>query len=117
MTLPDKAHWKAASDKEVASLKNNNVYTLVSAAAVPIGHKIIGSPWAYKVKADKSYKGRVAVLEWEQAPGVDCVGTFGPVCRLQSIDMVLAIVAEFDLECWRLDYKTVFLNAKVEEEV
>ena len=27
MTLPAKAHWKAASDKEVASLKKNNVYT------------------------------------------------------------------------------------------
>ena len=81
MTLPEKAHWKAASDKEVARLKKNNVYTLVPTAAVPIGHKIIGSRWVYKVKADKSYKGRVAVLEWGQAPGADCVGTFGPVCR------------------------------------
>ena len=43
MTLPAKAHCKAASDKEVASLKNNNVYTLVLATAVPAGHKIIGS--------------------------------------------------------------------------
>ena len=64
MTLPDKAHWKAASDKKIASLKNKNVYTLVPAAAVPIGHKIIGSRWVYKVKAEKFYKGRVAVLEW-----------------------------------------------------
>ena len=31
MALPAKAHWKAASDKEVASLKKNNVYTLVPA--------------------------------------------------------------------------------------
>ena len=62
MTLPAKAHWKAASDKEVASLKKNNVYTLVPATAVPAGHKIVGSRWVYKVKADKSYKGRVVVL-------------------------------------------------------
>ena len=31
--------------------------------------------------------------------------------------MVLAIAAEFDFECWQLDYNTAFLNAKVEEEV
>ena len=64
MTLPAKAHCKAASDKEVASLKKNNVYTHVPAIAVPAGHKIIGSRWVYKVKADTSYKGRVVVLGW-----------------------------------------------------
>ena len=116
-TLPAKAHWKAASDEEVASLKKNNVYTLVPATAVPAGHKIVGSRWVYKVKADKSYKGRVVVLGWGQVPGVDYGGTFAPVCRLQSIRMVLAIAAEFDLECWQLDYNTAFLNAKVEEDV
>ena len=31
--------------------------------------------------------------------------------------MVLAIAAEFDFECWQLDYNTAFLNARVEEEV
>ena len=31
--------------------------------------------------------------------------------------MVLVIAAEFDFECWQLDYNTAFLNAKVEEEV
>ena len=49
MTLPAKAQWKAASDKEVASLKTNNVYTLLPMTAVPTGHKIIGSRWVYKV--------------------------------------------------------------------
>ena len=117
MTLPAKAQWKAASDKEVASLKKNNVYTLVPVTAVPADHKIIGSRWVYKVKADKSYKGQVVVLGWGQVPGIGCGGTFAPVCRLQSIRMVLAVAAEFDFECWQLDNNTAFLNAKVEEEV
>ena len=87
------------------------------ATAVPAGHKIVGSRWVYKVKADKSYKGRVVVLGWGQVPGIDCGGPFAPVCRLQSVRMVLAIAAEFVFECWQLDYNTAFLNAKVEEEV
>ena len=33
-----------------------------------------------------------------QVPGVDCGSTFAPVCRLQSIRMVLAIAAKFDFE-------------------
>ena len=87
------------------------------ATAVTTDHKIIGSRWVYKVKADKSYIGRVVVLGWGQVPGVDCGGTFALVCRLQGICVVLAIAAEFDFECPQLDCITAFLNAKVEEEV
>ena len=70
-----------------------------------------------KVKADNSYKGRIVVLGWGELPGIDCGSTFAPVCRLQSIRMVLAIAAEYNLECWQRDYNTAFLNADVTEEV
>ena len=102
MALPAKAQWKAGSDKEMASLKYNNVYTFLPATSVPAGHKIIGSRWVYKVKADNSHKGRAVVLRWGQLPGIDCGSTFAPVCRLQSIRMVLAIAAEYNRECWQL---------------
>lgn len=37
MTLPTKAQSKAASEKEVTSLKKNNVYTLLLVNSVPAG--------------------------------------------------------------------------------
>lgn len=114
MALP--AQWKATSDKEVASLKNCEIYTLLPVASVLTGHKVIGSRWVYKVNADNPHTGRVVVLGWEQLPGVECGSTFPPVCRLQSILMVLAIAAEYNLECWQVDYHTAFLNAVVTEE-
>ena len=43
MTLPVKLEWKATSHKEVASLKKNNVYTLLPEKSVSTGHNIIGS--------------------------------------------------------------------------
>ena len=52
-----------------------------------------------------------------QLPGIDCSSTLASVCRLQSIRMMLAIASEYNLECWQLDYNTVFLNADVTEEV
>ena len=99
MTLPAKERRKAASDKKMASLKKNNVYTLLPAASVPAVHKIIGSRWACKVKADNSHKGCVVVLGWGGLAGIDCGSTFSPVRKLQSIRMVLAIAAEYNLEC------------------
>ena len=106
-----------ASDREVAGLKWNNVCTLLPVTSVPAGHKIFGSRGVYKVKADKSHKRRVVVLGWGQSPGIDCGRTFAPVCRLQSIRMVLPIAAEYNLEWWQLDYNTAFLNADVTEDV
>ena len=61
------------------------------------------------------YKGRLVVLGWSQVPGIACGGTFAPVCRLQTIQMVLTFAAELDYDVYMLDVQTAFLNADVEE--
>ena len=52
----------------------------------------------------------------EQIHGRDCYGTYAPVCRLQSIRMVLAIAAEKNWEVIQVDINTAFLYASFEEE-
>ena len=113
MIFPQAARWKVASDKEIASLEKHGVYELVLLTSVPNGRKVIGTRWVYKIKADGAYKGRLAVLGWSQVPGIDCGGTFAPVCRLQSVQMVFSIAAELDYEVYMLDAQTAFLNADV----
>ena len=76
-----------------------------------------GSRWVSKIKVDDLFKIRLVVLGWAQVPGIDCGGTFSPVCRLQSTRMMLAIAAELDYEVLMLDVQTAFLNADVEEGV
>lgn len=49
-------------------------------------------------------------------PGIDCGSTFSPVCRLQSIQIVLEITEEYNPERWVLSYNTVCLKADVTEE-
>ena len=43
-----------------------------------------------------------------QILGVDCGGNFAPVCKLQSIRMMLAIAAELDYEVHMLDLQTAY---------
>ena len=78
---------------------------------------MIGTQWVHKVKADGTYKSRLVVQGWSQVPGIDCGGTFAPVCRLQSIPVMLAIAADLDYEVFMLDVQTAFLNADVEVDV
>ena len=115
--LPQAARWKTASDKEISSLEKHGVFDLVPITSVPAGHKVVGTRWVFKIKAQSTYKGRVVVQVLSQIPGVDCGGTFAPVCRLQSIRMMLAIAVELDYEVHMLDVQTAFLNADVEEDV
>ena len=61
--------------------------------------------------------GLVAAARLLTSAGSRAGCTFAPVSRLQSIRVVLAMAAEYTLECWQLDYNTAFLNANVTEEV
>ena len=117
MGLPQAARWKQHRTKEIAGLEKHGVVDLVSITSVPAGHKFVGTRWVFRIKADSTYKSRLVMQEFSQIPGVDCVGAFAPVCRLQSIRMILAIAAELDYEVHMLDVRTTFLNADVEEDV
>ena len=69
----------------------------------------------FKIKADSTYKVRLFVQGFSQIPGVNCSGTFAPVCRLQIIRMMLAVAVELGYEVHMLDVPTVLLNANVQE--
>lgn len=117
MSLPEKERWKAASDKEMDSLKKNDAFVLVPATSVQTGHRSIRPRWVYKREADLSYEAPVVVQGLGASPGADCCSTSSPACRFQSICMVLAVAVEYDLECWRMDYNTACLIAELKKEV
>ena len=76
---------------------------------------MVGSRWVNKIKADDLFKSRVVGLGWTQVLGIDCGGTFGPLCRLPSIRMMLAIAAKLDYKVLMLDVQIAFLNADVKK--
>ena len=55
--LPQAAHWKTASDKEIESLEKHGVINLVLITSVLAGHKVVGTRWVRKIMADSNYKG------------------------------------------------------------
>jgi len=54
--------------------------------------------------------------EYAQKKGIDYNEIFSPVVKHTSIWMLLAIVAQFDLELEQMDVKTMFLYIELEED-
>ena len=73
--LPQAARWEAASDKEIASLEKHGVFDLAPITSVPAGHKVVGTRWVFKIKADRTYKGQLvcrSLASTAAAPSLPC---------------------------------------------
>lgn len=84
------------------SLTRDKVYASNLETSVFNTDMIFGNRWIYNFNVDDLNKGRVIVLGWEEIPGVGFGSTFTPVCRPNSIHMILTKEVKTDLECWLL---------------
>ena len=52
-----------------------------------------------------------------QKEGIDYKDTFSPVSKKDSLRIIMALVAHFDLELHQMDVKTTFLNGNLDEDI
>lgn len=105
--------------QEMDSIEKNQTWKLTS---LPTGHKAIGLKWVYKLKKDSKggivkHKAHLIVKGYVQKQGVDYEEVFTPVTRLETVRLLLALVAKNGWEVHHLDVKTAFLNGELQEEV
>ncbi|KAM2628105.1 hypothetical protein TB2_001483 [Malus domestica] len=105
---------------EMNSLLKNKTWEL---AKLPKGKKAIGCKWVYAKKeyADEKsnvrFKARLVSKGYAQKKGIDYNEIFSPVVKHSSIRIMLALVAQYDLELVQLDVKTAFLYGDLNEEI
>lgn len=66
---------------------------------------------------DARYKARLVAKGYSQVHGIDFNDIFSPVVNHNSIHVLLALVAMYDLELEHLDVKTAFLQGELEEKI
>ncbi|KAE8678648.1 hypothetical protein F3Y22_tig00111402pilonHSYRG00027 [Hibiscus syriacus] len=112
--------WRIAMNEEMQSLQKNQTWKL---ASLPKGKKAIGCKWVYAKKdgfPDKNnirYKARLVAKGYAQTEGVDYNEVFSPVVKHSSIIILLALVAQLDLELVQMGVKTAFLHGDLDEEI
>ena len=111
--------WYNAMKEELKSMTDNNVWVMTE---WPEGSKRVGCKWVIKTKRDsmgnvERYKARLVAKGYTQKDGIDYKETFSPVSKKDSLRIIMALVAHYDLELHQMDVKTAFLNGDLEEEV
>lgn len=114
-----RSEWVDAMDKEMMSLRENNVWDLIE---LPKDRKIVGSKWVFKTKRSANgmierYKARLVAQGYTQQYGQDYDETFSPVVRFESLRTVIALAVQNDLKLHQMDVTTAFLNGQLQEEV
>jgi ATP-binding cassette subfamily B (MDR/TAP) protein 1 len=85
------------------------------------GKKALKNKWVYRVKTKEHsshprYKAMV-VKGFSHKKGIDFDEIFSPVVKMSSIQVVLGIAANMDLEIEQLEVKAAFLHGDLEDEI
>ena len=96
--------------KKMMALHKNQIWDLVD---LPKGWKAIGYKWVYKIKREtdrmiQKYRERLVVKRFTQKKSMDFFEVFALVVKLDSIYLVLSLVATNDLKLEQLDIKMVY---------
>jgi len=78
--------------------------------------------WVFKTKRDakgniERFKVILVAKGFTQQEDIDYKETFCPVSNKDSLRIILAFVAHYDLELHQMDVKTVFLNENLDKDI
>ncbi|KAI3636627.1 hypothetical protein MIR68_005316 [Amoeboaphelidium protococcarum] len=119
MLLKEWPQWKAAMEDELRSLLKHGTW---KRSILPQGFKALPCKWVFKIKLDSSgqverFKARLVIQGFRQVKDVDYTETFAPVAKFNTIRMVIAIAAKYDMIIHQMDVNTAFLNGILNEEI
>ena len=89
---------------------------------MPAGHKAIGLKWVFKLKKNSDgevikHKAPLVAKGYVQQEGIDFDEVVAPVACLDTVRVILTLVANKGWQVHHLDVKSAFLNSELEEEV
>jgi transposase InsO family protein len=106
--------WSNAMKKEMASMKENDVWDLVE---LPSDRKAVGCKWVFRMKDGGIAKGRIVAQGYNQIEGFDFNETFAPVVRFETLRIYLALSHSERYHIHQMDVSTAFLNGDIEETI
>ena len=109
--------WVKAMNQELDQIEKNETWELVPR---PKYKNIVGTKWIFKNKFNQDgkvirNKERLVWKGYAQVEGIYFEETYAPVARLEANRMFLALSCHKKFKVYQMDFKSAFLNGKLEE--
>ena len=126
---PEKKHIIAAEAREVQKLIEFDVFEWSKRPPRDTGKKVTGSRFVYSRNVDArklstedrelslEWKARFVALGFSQIHGLNFFETTSPTPRLETLFLVLSIIASLELHDFQGDAKGAFLHADIDCEI
>ena len=118
MSSKNAKEWKKAMEREMASLKENDTFTVVE---LPEGKQSVGGRWVFALKDNPDgtvrYKAWYVAKGYTQIKGIDYYETFSPTAKMTSLRILIQLAAQYGMCIHQLDVKTAYLNAPIDCEI
>ena len=106
-------------ERRITFAPKNETWELIN---LPSGRKLVKCKWVFKKNFDvdvypMKYKKILVAKGFSQFQGIDYNETFAPVAKMESIRLVLAIIASKQWEVHHMDVKSAFLPGDLKEEI
>lgn len=115
MNGPFKEGFREATDLEIETLKNKEVWEEVNREP---WMNVLPSTWAFKIKRYpdglmRKLKARFCVRGDKQIEGVDYFDTFAPVVNWNTVRLLLILSVLLELKTKQIDYTAAFVHAPI----
>jgi hypothetical protein len=101
MQSNEQKQWLKAMNEELASLKENEIWELVSR---PVNAKVVQNRWDKTSGDGKTrFKARLVAKGYSQKQGIDYDETFSPVTRYDTVRTLLAVAASKGVKLKQFD--------------
>ncbi|CAI7866233.1 unnamed protein product [Closterium sp. NIES-54] len=118
ITGPYSSQWQTAMDTEMASWKSTGTYV---DEVPPHGANIVSGMWIFRMMrppgSSPVFKARYVARGFSQRQGVDFFQTFSPTPKMTTLQVLLHLDAQRDLELYSLDFSIAFLQGSLHEEI
>ena len=109
--------WQKAVDKELKSISDNNVFSIVDR---PPGVKLQTGRFLFKIKytgQSTIYKARLIAHGYKQITDSDYWETYAPVLSSIATRILLTMCCTYKMKIHQMDIDTAFLIAELEEDI
>ena len=110
----EQLRWYESYEQEISSLEETGNLEIIERNTVPKGCQILPLSEVFRIKASGKYKTRICARGDLQRSVED---TFAPTLSAESVRILVALAAHFQVDLHQGDVKCAFLHGKLDKEI